>query len=341
MKKIFVSLFFLSASIYGYAATTWHACGTGVNLDTAGEWTSNTIGACPGIGGTGCTTNLMTWNPGTTPANGDTLDVNGCASVTIDVDPGVASGASSNNCGTVTSTVNLNEAGGNGHFVYATSSNLIIHANFTAGSGYFSTISGSTGGGTFCGNLTGGANSSAQVIQDAHTSVTLYFIGTFQGGSGSSANAYYSTSSGPSSFTGSAYPGACCNNGNYGIYTGSGANTFSGNCYGGSWTIGCYAGSGTLTIAGNLYNGFAGMATGAYTGKILFTPAATNFACYPKDASYAIGTEDCTHTGGGAGLSTHAIEVPLAPSASNVKSGVNYGSLTGTYTPPVSASGSW
>jgi len=93
-----------------------------------------------------------------------------------------------------------------------------------------------------------------------------------------------------------------------------------------SYGVGCGSGNATtyITVLGNLINGLKGS---AISGPVLWTPGATtNYAIFPKDASYTSGTVD-----------EHAIMCPATNSAlggiatvTNVLSGVTYGTLTGT-----------
>ena len=340
MKQLFTAILFFAAS--PLFATTYYANGLsnqGIDYTTAGAgWFTIQGASCVATGAQQTVGNF---------ANGDVLDLNGCTPVSVDVDPGVATGASQGVCGAVTATVTLTTDGTHlgGGFTYATATNLVIHANISTLSGTSSSalaITGSTNGGTICGNIAGGVGGTGVGVTDSHTSVTIYVIGNITGGTGGTRYGYSLTSAGPLSITGIIQTGNGASNAT-GFYSGStAAVTITGACMASATTsntnAGCISLFGVVTITGNLING---LKAAAFSGAPVFTPGATNYICYPADSSYVVGTEDCTHTGGGVGLSIHATEMPAAPSVANVKSGVSYGTLTGTLAVPVSAAGNW
>jgi hypothetical protein len=96
----------------------------------------------------------------------------------------------------------------------------------------------------------------------------------------------------------------------------------TGNCVGSDTVTasGCYISGGTFTLTGKLIFGKKGGAVYQAGSIFYFTPAATDYLLAAKDSSYVLGTID-----------SHATELPTNPGESNVKSGVTYGSFTGTY----------
>ncbi len=306
MKRFLPFLLLLLAASPA-SATTWYATSSSVNIDTASLWVPTSTGSCTGSG------TALVWG---SQANGDVFDANGCTALAVDVDPGVATGASAGVCGAVTVEVTLEtDATNGGAFTYATATNLVIHANITATKTTALGISGSTNGGTICGNVTGGSTGSQLGVSDGHTLVTVYLIGNITGGSGSGAYGYDLAGNTPLNIKGNASAG-----GAHGLYSGaSGSATMAGNCVGSDTAVamGCYfGGTGVLTLTGSIINGKRDIGAG---GAVYFTPSATNYILSPKDSSYVLGTIDA-----------HATETPTDPGVSNVKSGVAYGSFTGT-----------
>lgn len=286
--------------------TTYFACAT-ANVNAANEWGTGTTGSCT-CSGAGSPTF----------ATGDTLNANGCT-VTLNVDPGSVS----------VQPILTNDTTQGGSFAYATATNITVHADITANKAGTTilNITGSTGGGTLSGTLTG-ASGTGTGVTDTHTAVAFNVSGNITAGSGTGNVYTFSGSSGSVALTGNATAAT----GEAFKCTGNGTCTIAGNCIGSGTATGvsgCDGASatGTVTVTGNVINGLKSTGT---SGNIRYTPAATNYFCAPKDGTYAVGTEDCTHTGGGGGVSTHAVELPLDPGVTNVKSGVNYGSLTGT-----------
>ena len=324
MKKLLLSICLLLLATPAWAAT-WYACSSTANIDAAAEWKTASGGSCS------CSGSTLTWG---NQADGDTLNANGCTALAINVDPGAATGASSNNCGTVTKTVTLtNDATNGGAFTLATSANLVTHFNATSTKNSLVVVTGSTNGLTNCGTLTGGGVASAPGVSDGHTVVTTYYRGAVNGGSLASANTSAGlnvTGNGAASINGNVTQGS---GGNPGLYaSGAAAITLVGNCIGESTTA--YAGgaacmetnaTGSITLTGNKIDGMFGNAT---SGRVYFTPSATNYTLSPKDASY-------TQVFDG-----HATEMPADPGAANVKVSTTYGSYTGTLQ-TVSADGGW
>ena len=301
MKKILTALLILATS--PAFATTYYANGLtsqNINYTTAGA------GWYP-VQGASCVATGIPVAVGSF-ANGDVLNANGCTALAVNVDPGGASVE-------VTLTTDTTNGGG---FTYATATNITIHANITATKTTALTITGGTGGGTINGNITGGTVVSQYGVNDGHTLVTMNVIGNLQGGSG--ARGYYASgSTGTVIITGNSTGGSTSNTDGL-IATGVGTITINGNCIGGSaanaTNTGCYGSDGAITVTGNIINSIG--APGA-TGKIYFTPSATNYVLVAKDASYTTGVID-----------SHATEMPTNPGANNVASGIQYGSFTGT-----------
>lgn len=224
-------------------------------------------------------------------ATGDVFNANGCTSIAVNVDPGSASVQ-------VTLTTDATNGGG---FTYATASNLIMHAHITSTKTIALAITGSTGGGAIVGNITGGNATSIHGVSDSHTGVAVSVTGNAAPGTGSGANGYN-------------YTGA------------TGGVSISGNCQGSDTNtgVGCSSSNvAPITVTGNL---IAGKRAQAAYGTIIFTPAAGNYALWPKDSSYTLGT-----------IGSHATEMPTDPGAGNVRLGTGYGTFTGTL--PVSGGG--
>ena len=305
MRQLFLILVMVGSA----QATTWYATSSSVNINAANLWVPTSTGTCTGSG------TALTWG---SQANGDTFNANGCTALAVNVDPGSAS-----------VQVTLSTVTNGGGFTYATATNITIHANILAGTTAALVITGSTGGGTIIGNATGGTGSSSYGISTAHNTVTLNMTGDCRGGSGSySMGCCIVSANGGFALTGDAYPGSSGS----GVYLNSNLAMSLVNVWGSDTALAVglqsLSASFSITVTGNVINGKVGAASSA---GFRFVPAnGTKFICYPKDASYAIGTEDCTHTGGGAGLSSHATEVPINPGSSNVATGVNYGSFVGT-----------
>ena len=305
-------------------ATTWYAGTSSANINAV-TWYPTSTGSCAGSG------TALVWGA---QANGDVFDANGCTAIAVNVDPGTATGASAGVCGTVTVTVTLQTNSTNGGaFTYATANNIVIHANVTATTTTALAVSGSTGGGTICGNVNGGTASSAYGVNDSHISTIFYFVGNLTGGSGSSAVAIYGAGAGYWNIAGNAAVGT--GSASYGMDNYAGNNvTMVGNCIGSNTVAyaGCQNG-GTLTLTGNIINGKIGLGVqNTYANAFYYTPAAANYILSAKDSSYTLGT-----------INGHATLLPTDPGASNVKTGVVYGPNTGTYSAgaTVSANGGW
>ena len=286
MKRILTALLLLCS--WPAWGATWYATSSSANTNATGLWVPTSTGSCTGSG------TALVWGA---QANGDVFDANGCTALAVNVDPGVATGASAGVCGTVTVTTTLTtDATNGGAFTYATATNIVIHASVTATKTTALTISGSTNGGTICGNLMGGSTSNQYAIQDTHTSVLMYLVGNSSAGSADDAVGLNSTGT-------------------------SGGWNVTGNCIGSTTgnylSVGCAGvGAPSITLAGNIINGLRG---GGVSGLIYLTPASTNYIISPKDASYTLGV-----------VNSHATVTPTDPGASNVLSGVTYGPFTGT-----------
>lgn len=315
--RILLACLLLCMPLY---AATWYATNSTSNISTV-TWVPTTTGSCTGSG------TALVWAD---RAAGDIFNANGCTAISINVDPGVASV-------NVTLTTDTTNGGG---FTYATATNITLHVDIIATKTTALTVSGTTGGGTIVGNLTGGSVANQNGVADSHSSVTMtYTGGTFQGGSNSSANGLSvgSTSAGTTNISGTAIGGSGASA--YGIVetaaSGTQVTTFTGTCQG-SATVGSAAGcAGTsavpLRVVGSIVS--SPRAIGVL-GAIIFTPAATDYALFAKDTSYATGTID-----------THATEMPTNPGVANVASGTTYGSFTGTLSvggsSAAACSGSW
>jgi hypothetical protein len=271
-------------------ATTYYANGLtsqNINYTTAGAGWYTVQGASCVATGTSVAVGSF--------ANGDVLNLNGCTGVALNVDIGAATGASLGVCGTVTVTVTLTtDVTNGGAATYATATNIVIHANITATKTIALTITGSTGGGTICGNIQGGSVASQNGVSDSHTVITTYLIGNATAGSVNGVYGYY-------------FNGA------------TGGVSITGSCIGALTTSGsgCAAtGTGYISLTGSIINGLLG--PGIFE-HVLFTPCATCYILSPKTSSYTLGTIDA-----------NATETPHDPGIANVRSGTAYGSLTGT-----------
>lgn len=314
MRSILTFVLLVSTS----RAATWYATASSTNINAASLWVPTQGSACAG-GGTALVFGSQ--------ANGDIFEANGCTALAVNVDPGST---------TVQVTLRTTSGGG---FTFATTTGITVHANILAGTSVALTTSGASGTGTISGTVTGGTSAASYGITTGHTTTSslLNILGTVTGGSGSNAYGINVPQTGPVHITGDIRGGGSSTA--YGLQSVAAAavTTVTGNCVGSDTFLaaGCSANvGGTVTITGDLLNGLKGSAVLA---GVRLAPSATNYACYPADASYVLFTgsnaataEDCTHTGGGAGLSVHAVELPLAPAAANVKTGVQYGSQTGT-----------
>jgi len=303
-KAIFL---FICLLVAGQArATTYYATSSTVNIDTASLWLPTSTGTCTGSG------TALVW---ANRLNGDVLDANGCTALAINVDAGGTS---------VQVTLQTNASTGGG-FTLATAdlgTMTTLHANILAGSTSAVALTGSTGCGTISGSITSGGTASKRGVEDSHTSCTMTVSGgPLTGGSASSAAGYYITSNGPVTINGDSVAGSAASA--HGLYlSGAAAVTVNGNCIGvdAASAAGCCTAGGTLTVTGNLIYGKKGPAVKTDGGTFYYTPAATNYILLPKDSSYVLGTID-----------SHATELPTDPGAANVKTGVTYGSFTGTY----------
>jgi len=298
MKKfafaILFAVLFSASSVY---ATTWYA------QDGAGAMSTRTWNDAAGGGG-----NALTW------ANrlaGDVFVANAQTGIDIDTDPGLGAGQN----------VTISTATSGGGFTYATATNLTMNMNVQGGTSICLSITGSTGGGTIVGTVTGGSVNLCHGVSDTHTVVTINIIGNITGGGNGAARGYYTTGAASIvAITGNAIAATASGIEN----SGTGGWTITGNCLGHDTTAnaGCFAsGSGGITVTGNIVNGKRG--SGA-TGAIYFTPAATNYVLYPKNTSYSLGT-----------VNANATEMPADPGVVNVLTGTTYGTFTGT----LSASG--
>ena len=252
MKKWIVLFLLLFAS--GVNAQNYYAQGANSsNVNDLNQW--NTI---PAGGGS-----VLTWPP----ANGDVLYANGKTGLKVNVSFGSVG---------VVATLST-EAGpapgtaGDG-FALTTADNLTIYANFTAGTTTCLTITGSTGGFTLFGNLTGGGTAAAMAVTDSHTVATATINGNVLGGTGDVyAYGYRSTGAGPTVINGNCTSsiGSGC------VSSGPGNITINGDSIGGAaaslTSAGSYASStGIITITGNIINSVAGVGA---IGKIKWLPS--------------------------------------------------------------------
>ena len=312
MKRFLPLLFLLlSAPLY---ATTWYATSSSANINAVGLWVPTSTGSCTGSG-TPLVFGLQ--------ANGDVFDANGCTLIQLNIDPGTATGASQGVCGTTTVQVTIQgNASHGGSFEYPATT-LVIHANVIAGTNSYTVLVNGSGGGTLCGTVTGSSvTTSTEAMSFGSSGTIQYVVGNVAGGSVAGAVGIYGVGTGALTVIGNVTSGSAT--AAYGMSLadgGSGSVTVNGNCVGSNTvaTAGCYSfgTGGTFTLNGDIINGLK--ATGQF-GPILYTPSATGYILYPKDSSYTLGTID-----------SHAILMPTDPGSTNVKSGVQYGPNTGSY----------
>ena len=180
MKRILISILLLLTFASPSWATPYYAgnlAGQNINYTSSAGWYPTSTGSCTGSG-----TPVTIGNFG----NGDILNANGCAGITVNVDPG-----------SVSVTVNLSTVGtggtAGGTFLYTTTASppATVHANCTAGSTNCLTVSGASGStGTITGTCTGSASGAFVGCYDSHNQAAgtmTYAAGT--GGNGA-ATAY-------------------------------------------------------------------------------------------------------------------------------------------------------
>lgn len=219
-----------------------------------------------------------------------------------------------------------------GQFTYVTAATYTpeIAADLETGgtTGAVLDVSGTSGAGLKIGytetiSITGGSASAMYGLKLGHSGAgntvllgAADHIATITAGTNSTAHGVFHNGSGASAV----YANSTGVNG-IGFTAGAGTITYAGNCIGSNTS---YAGAGCVgTAAGVTFTVTGKDVGGLYTpgiyGKVLYTPAATDYALRPKDASYTRGTVD-----------EHAVELPTDPGIANVKTGTTYGSFTGT-----------
>jgi hypothetical protein len=317
MKKIILFLFALLLLASPTFAASYYGCaGAAINADST--FCATPTGSCAGNDPVTAATAL---------AGTHTLYANGC---TITIPESFTATAISNADGDGAGAA----VGGGGYTLdTATVSGKTITANVTAGAVGTAclTISGAGAGtpvDTIVGTVTGGTVNSADGVLDTHTVGTIALTGSIVGGSaGASAYGYELTGTGPVTVSGNCTSTMVASGLRVNAASGSGV-TVAGNCVGNNagYGAGCASANTTtaITVSGNLIFGETGSAISA---SVIWTPGATtNYAMFPKDGSYTVGTND-----------EHAIMCPATNSAlggiatvTNVLSGVTYGTLTGT-----------
>ena len=347
MKKLLILLFLLASPAF---ATTYYATSSTVNIDQANLWVPTSTGSCTGSG------TALVW---ASRANGDVFNANGCTALAVNVDPGVATGASANTCGSVTVKVSLQSDPTNGGvFNYATASNLVLHTDIVGGKVHTLVITGSTGGGTLCGNVTGGTGASQEGLNDIHQSVMFYVVGNVSGSAVPNGDGYYwaGNTTNQLTITGNAIGGT--GSLAYGIkLLSNGSATLNGACIGNDSGNGPGCGgnesgtgsNGILNVNGSLISGKIGNATGA---RVFLTQSPTNYTVVPSNGSYAL--SNCwSGTALTLATCTNAIISTMPPGLtcptgcttstnSSVTNGVTFGPYTGSSTgSSVSAQSSW
>ena len=327
MKKIILFLFALLIFASPVFAASYYGCASAaINADST--FCATPSGSCAGSDPVTAATAL---------AGTHTLYANGC---TVSIPDSFTATAISNADGDGAGAA----VGGGGYTLdTGTVSGKTITADVTAGGTATAclTISGAGAGtpvDTIVGTVTGGTVNSATGVTDTHTVGTIALTGSAVSGGASTASGYYVTGTGPVTISGSCTSNSAAAGCVTYVNNGSGI-TIAGDCIGSQTGVGvgCWGLTYTttvLTVSGNLINGLKG---GAISGPVLWTPVAnTNYALFPKDASYTRGTVDA-----------HAIMCPATNSAlggittvTNFLAGVTYGTLTGTASSG-SGGGSW
>ena len=307
-------------------AATYYACQNSQNINGDATW-------CTAAHRTGSFAGDGTYTAWSSITSSDILMANGCTVII----PNTASTKFD-----VSKITNKTDGTGTdgGQFTYVTAADYTpeIAADLeTVGTtGAVSDVSGTSGAGLRLGytetiSITCGSASSMYGLKLGHSGAgNIVLLGaadhtvTSTAGTNSTAHGIYQNGAG----TTTAYVDAIGVNG-YGFSVAAGTVTNIGDCIGSNTS---YMGSGcagvgssvSFTITGKDISGTYGV--GIY-GKILYTPAATDYILRAKDASYTRGTVDA-----------HAVEMPTDPGAANVETGTAYGSFTGTL--DVSGSGS-
>jgi hypothetical protein len=315
MKKRIIALVILLLCAFAYQAnaTTYYAQAGSGNMSEI-EWDTSAGG-----GGTD-----LVW------ANrqaGDVFDANAQTGIVVDADPGVgaskvvlttgASGGGFIVNGTMTITADIN-AGTTTCLTFGAGTFTVTIAGNLNGGGTASTyavaITGTGKTVNITGDVSGGSAGSALHI---NATATVAVTGNVTGGSGSSVYGIYCPSTGTLSVSNTATGGSAV--GAHGIYykAGSGGVATVVNCTGGTGIAADgirITSTSSAVVTGNITN--SATASGA-SGRITYTPAAaTNWIKYTvTEAEFANVT------------------------ASDVKTGVAYGSKTGTLV--TSGGGAW
>lgn len=354
--KTLLSLILLILSASPVFAATWYATAatpsTATNINAVGTWVPTSTGVCTGSG-----TSLV-WG---SQANGDIFDTNGCTAIAVNVDPGVATGASTNNCGSVTVTPTLQaNVTTSSAFNYATATNTVIHANITAGKYYGLSITGSSGGGTICGNITGSSGTAGTSgVNDAHTGsgITMYVVGNINAATDGSGYTFAGSGGALLVATGIVTGNAANTSSSAGlVLTNTGNATVNGVCVGGDsfaepGCSGSATGGGGIAVNGSIINGKLGSGVQV---RVTLTQSPTNYMIYPADSSYSL--SNCWNGSSiTLGTCTHAIILTMPPGLtcptgctastnSNVANGVTFGPYTGSASgsgSAVSAASNW
>lgn len=333
MKKILLLILFLVLAT-PVAATDWYADSGTCNMSACG-WHATPAGTCTTGSGT-----ALTWAE---RAAGDVFHANGCAAITIDVDPGA------NGKVTLTNAAGTGLVGG--AFTLATATlagfgSATMNTDITGSSAATVTVvvSGSTAGtpvGIIKGNITGGS-STVQALTTSQTSGTLQ-IGTavtpstLTGGSGAGAYAVYSTGNNLVTVYGNVFSGT--NNSANGLHNGgSGTYTVYGTCYGNdsySAPACSSVSTGLMVVVGNLVWGLKGSAT---NGPLRWLPADSNYIKMPVDATYTAAATD-SHSVIGGPISDTVNSTYTSSSTLTDTTGIKSGEVIGTVTGTLASSG--
>lgn len=348
MKKtmLFSILIFLVASP-SWATTYYANALNGQNIDytTGGAgWYPTDTGDCTGSGTPVAIADMVA---------GSVLDANNCTGIIVNTDPGPNGKVVLNtpqagtfvitSAGTYTITADIGVSGSTGTtdvLTIGSGANAItatilgnIYGGGTAsadglvltGSGVSLTI-GAEGSPV---TIKGGTISSCLGVNDGHTVTTVAVYANIEG---ATAHGYSLTQTGSVAIYGNVTGGPTAgangvNNGNS-----SGTITITGNAKGSDSAQSCGAATtstgGVITVTGNLYFGEKGSAV---SGNIRWTPARTNYALFPINATGEAGVISANQVMAGPvadGNSYSGGDTYL--SEDEIKSGETCGSATGT-----------
>mgnify|MGYP001239143033 CR=1 FL=1 len=299
-------------------AADYYACQNSQNINGDTTWctAAHRTGSCTGDG---------TYTSWATITTSDVLHANGCTVVI----PNTASTKYD-----VSKITNKTDGTGTdgGQFTYVTAADYTpeVAADLETGgtTGACLAITGTSGAGLKIGyteaiTIDAGSAAAMYGVSDGHSGASNdVYIGhasypaTINGGSHATAYGMLKNGTGTThvaaTSTGAAGPGFTAM---------AGTVNYSGSCVGSnSANVGAGCNGGSSTVVFNFTGkDISGTHSVGIIGKVIYTPAATDYILRAKDASYTRGTVD-----------EHAVEMPTDPGVSNVETGTTYGSFTGT-----------